>query len=80
MKPGRQSSVANPSAVSSATEDQVRQIADGYVGYFGLFSVEGDAELTTLKLALYLRGQERIRRGNASLSAISLCFGLAQTS
>ena len=43
MKPGRQSSVTNPSAVSTATEDQVRQIADGYVGYYGSFSVEGDA-------------------------------------
>jgi hypothetical protein len=42
MKPGRRSSVTDPSTVSTATEDQVRQIADGYVGYYGSFSVEGD--------------------------------------
>ena len=41
MKPGRQSSVRDPSAVSRANEDELRQIADGYVGYYGTFTIDG---------------------------------------
>jgi hypothetical protein len=40
MKPGRRSSVADPSSVSRANEDDLRQIADGYVGYYGTFTID----------------------------------------
>ncbi|HTF68620.1 MAG TPA: lipocalin-like domain-containing protein [Edaphobacter sp.] len=43
MKPGRKSSVTDPGAVSRASDDEVRQIADGYVGYYGTFTIEGEA-------------------------------------
>lgn len=40
MRPGRQSSVTDPSTVSRANEDELRQIADGYVGYYGTFTID----------------------------------------
>ena len=42
MRPGRKSSIVDPSAVGRSSEDELRQIADGYVGYFGSFAVEGN--------------------------------------
>jgi hypothetical protein len=42
MKPGRRSSVADPAAVARSTEEELRQIADGYVGYFGTFDIEAN--------------------------------------
>jgi hypothetical protein len=42
MKLGRKSSVADPSAVAGSTEEELRQIADGYVGYFGTFEIEAN--------------------------------------
>ena len=40
MKPGRKSSISDPIAVTSASCDELRQIADGYVGYYGTFSLD----------------------------------------
>jgi Lipocalin-like domain len=40
MKPGRKSSVIDPGAVSRASDEELRQIADGYVGYFGTFTID----------------------------------------
>lgn len=42
MRPGRKSSVVDPSAVAHSSEDEIREIADGYVGYFGSFTVDGN--------------------------------------
>lgn len=39
MKPGRKSSITDPIAVSNANCDELRQIADGYVGYYGTFTL-----------------------------------------
>ena len=41
MKSGRKSAITDPSAVVRGTENELRQIADGYVGYFGSFDVDG---------------------------------------
>jgi Lipocalin-like domain len=38
MRPGRNSSVVDPSAVGRSSEDELRAIAEGYVGYFGTFT------------------------------------------
>jgi hypothetical protein len=40
MKPGRKSSVNDPEAVADASCDELRQIADGYLGYYGTFTVD----------------------------------------
>jgi hypothetical protein len=42
MKLGRTSSVKDPGTVSQASDEEVRQIADGYIGYYGTFTVEGE--------------------------------------
>lgn len=41
MRPGRVSAVVDPSAVARSSEDELRNIADGYVGYFGSFALDG---------------------------------------
>jgi hypothetical protein len=41
MRPGRKSSVTDPARVSLASEVELRQIADGYVGYYGRFTLDG---------------------------------------
>jgi Lipocalin-like domain len=41
MKSGRKSAITDPSAVARGTEDELLQIADGCVGYFGSFDVDG---------------------------------------
>lgn len=41
MRPGRVSTVVDPSAVARSSENELRNIADGYVGYFGSFDVDG---------------------------------------
>ena len=41
-KPGRKSSITDPLAVTSASSDELRQIADGYVGYYGTFTLDGE--------------------------------------
>jgi hypothetical protein len=40
MRPGRVSTVVDPSAVARSSKDEIRNIADGYVGYFGSFDVD----------------------------------------
>lgn len=44
MKPGRESSVNDPGAVANASCDELRQIADGYVGYYGAFTVDEESK------------------------------------
>lgn len=44
MKPGRKSSITDPLAVTSAHCDELRQIADGYVGYYGTFSLNEESK------------------------------------
>ena len=44
MKPGRKSSITDPIAVTSASCDELRQIADGYVGYYGTFSIDEESK------------------------------------
>ena len=40
MRPGRQSSVTDPDAISCASADELRQIAEGYIGYYGSFTID----------------------------------------
>jgi hypothetical protein len=40
MQPGRQSSVSDPAAISRASADELRQIAEGYIGYYGSFTID----------------------------------------
>jgi hypothetical protein len=42
MKVGRVSNVVDPGAVTRCSENELQQIADGYVGYFGSFDVEAN--------------------------------------
>jgi Lipocalin-like domain len=44
MKPGRKSSITDPLAVTSASCDELRQIADGYVGYYGTFTLDEESK------------------------------------
>lgn len=44
MKPGRKSSITDPLAVTSASCDELRQIADGYVGYYGNFTLNEESK------------------------------------
>lgn len=44
MKPGRKSSIADPLGVTSASCDELRQIADGYVGYYGTFTLDEESK------------------------------------
>ena len=44
MKPGRKSSITDPLAVTSASCDELRQIADGYVGYYGNFTLNHESK------------------------------------
>ncbi len=39
MRTGRKSSVVDPGAVGRSTDNELRDIAEGYVGYFGTFTV-----------------------------------------
>jgi hypothetical protein len=40
MQPGQQSSVSDFAAISRASADEVRQIAEGYLGYYGSFVID----------------------------------------
>ena len=44
MKPGRKSSITDPIAVTSASCDELRQIAGGCVGYYGTFSIDEESK------------------------------------
>jgi YD repeat-containing protein len=43
MRPGRESSVHDPGAVATASYEELRQIADGYVGYCGTFTLDEES-------------------------------------
>jgi hypothetical protein len=43
MKPGRKSSIDDPSEVANANCDELRQIADGYAGYYGTFTLDEES-------------------------------------
>jgi hypothetical protein len=43
MKPGRKSSINDPDAVANASCDELRQIADGYLGYYGTFTLDEES-------------------------------------
>jgi hypothetical protein len=40
MRPGRRSSVDDPADISRASADELRQIAEGYLAYYGTFTVD----------------------------------------
>jgi hypothetical protein len=40
MQPGRQSSLSDPDAISRANANDLRQILEGYFGYYGSFTVD----------------------------------------
>jgi hypothetical protein len=44
MKPGRTSTVAAPTQIAEAGVDDLRQIADGYVAYYGTWEVDEAAK------------------------------------
>lgn len=44
MQPGRQSSVSDPDAIAGASADDLRQIAEGYLGYYGSFSIDDESK------------------------------------
>lgn len=44
MRPGRESSVHDPGAVATANYEELRQIADGYVGYCGTFTLDEESD------------------------------------
>jgi hypothetical protein len=47
MKPGRHASVNTTDGVALATPDDLRQIADGFVAYYGTFTVDTDMKILT---------------------------------
>jgi hypothetical protein len=44
MKPGRKSSIGDPDALANASCDELRRIVDGYVGYYGTFTLEEESK------------------------------------
>jgi hypothetical protein len=44
MQPGRQSSLSDPDAMSSANVNELRRIAEGYLGYYGSFTIDEEAK------------------------------------
>jgi len=40
MQSGRQSSVSDPDAIARASAKELRQIAEGYVAYYGSFTID----------------------------------------
>jgi hypothetical protein len=40
MQPERQSSLSDPDAISRASANELRQIAEGYLGYYGTFTID----------------------------------------
>lgn len=51
MKPGRVASVNSASAISTASPEDLRQIADGFMAYYGSFQVDDATKTLTLKVA-----------------------------
>ena len=50
MKPGRFASVNSTSAITTATVDDLRQIADGFIAYYGDFQVDDSTKTITSKV------------------------------
>ena len=40
MQAGRRSSIDDPDAIAGASADELRQIAEGYLGYYGSFTID----------------------------------------
>ena len=47
MKPGRKSSIDDPDAIADASCDELRQIADGYLSYYGTFTLDEASRTVT---------------------------------
>jgi hypothetical protein len=50
MKPGRFASVNSTAAITTATVDDLRQIADGFIAYYGNFQVDEETKTITTKV------------------------------
>ncbi len=50
MKPGRFASVNSTAAIATATVDDLRQVADGYMSYYGSFQVDESTKTITTKV------------------------------
>ncbi len=50
MKPGRFASVNSTSAITTATVDDLRQIADGFIAYYGDFKVDDSTQTIITKV------------------------------
>lgn len=50
MKPGRFASVNSTAAITTATVDDLRQIADGFMAYYGEFQVDDSTKTITSKV------------------------------
>ncbi len=50
MKPGRFASVNSTAAITTATVDDLRQIADGFMAYYGDFQVDDSTKTITMKV------------------------------
>ena len=50
MKPGRFASVNSTAAITTATVDDLRQIADGFMAYYGNFQVDDSTKTITTKV------------------------------
>lgn len=50
MKPGRFASVNSTAAITTATVDDLRQIADGFMAYYGDFQVDDSTKTITTKV------------------------------
>jgi hypothetical protein len=50
MKPGRFASVNTTAAITTATVDDLRQIADGFIAYYGDFKVDDETKTITTKV------------------------------
>ena len=51
MKPGRFASVNTTAAITTATVDDLRQIADGFTAYYGDFRVDEETQTIIVKVA-----------------------------
>jgi hypothetical protein len=71
MRRGRVSSVTDPASIPQLTADELRHIAEGYIGYFGSFEIEGTPSLTTSKPARFPPGRERCSGGSSSSQTIA---------
>ena len=50
MKPGRFASVNSTAGIATATVDDLRQVADGYMSYYGSFQVDESTKTITTKV------------------------------